>query len=121
MKRLLLVRAAGLSVEQAVRGDVAWNVSDLIAEGSLVSLSGRPDVEGAIRGLGGRVTVVDVPYTDGPSFDDALGRLRREASGALVAILSEGVFISQHAFPEIRPGTAVAAADLPRLLEAMVA
>ncbi len=120
MRKLLLVRAAGLSAEQAVRGDVAWNVSDLIAEGSFAPLSGRPDLESAIRALAGRVTVVDLPYTDAPAFDEALGRIRAEAAGAVLAILSEGVFISQHAFPEIRPGAAVAAGDLPRLLAAMV-
>ena len=121
MKTLLLVRARGLSADQAVRGDMAWNVSDLIADGSFAPITGAPDLEAAAAGIAkDRVTVVDVPYTDAGSFDGELGRLRASARDAVIAILSEQVFISQHYFREIKPGTRVAAADLPRLLEAML-
>lgn len=113
MKRLLLVRAPGLSPEQACRGDLAANVSDLIADGSFAALSGPADLSGLAPE---RVTVVDVPFRDLPSFDLEVGRLRAGASGAEIAIVSESVFISQRCFPEIRPGTTLEAADLPRLL-----
>jgi len=121
MKKLLVVRARGLSADQAVRGDMAWNVSDLIADGSFAPFKDAPDLDAVTGGLGkDHVTVVDVPYTDAASFDASLGKLRAGASGALIAILSESVFISQHYFREIKPGTQVAAADVPRLLEAML-
>jgi hypothetical protein len=121
MKKLLVVRARGLSADQAVRGDMAWNVSDLIADGSFAPFKDAPDLDTVTGGLGkDHVTVVDVPYTDAASFDASLGKLRADASGAVIAILSESVFISQHYFREIKPGTQVAAADVPRLLEAML-
>jgi hypothetical protein len=120
-KKLLVVRARGLSADQAVRGDMAWNVSDLIADGSFAAISGTPDLDQVARGLAGdRVTIVDVPYTDAASFDDSLGKLRASSTGAVIAILSESVFISQHHFREIKPGTPVASGDVPRLLEAML-
>jgi hypothetical protein len=119
MKKLLLVRARGLSADQAVRGDMAWNVSDLIADGSFAPLSGTPDLDQAGSGIA-NVTVVDVPYKDASSFDASLGELRSKSADAVIAILSEQVFISQHYFREIKPGSKVAPADLPRLLEAML-
>lgn len=121
MKKLLVVRARGLSADQAVRGDMAWNVSDLIADGSFAAISAPPDLEKVASTLAGdRVTVVDVPYKDAASFDDSLGKLRQSAAGSVIAILSESVFISQHYFREIKPGASVAPADVPRLLEAML-
>jgi hypothetical protein len=121
MKKLLVVRARGLSPEQAVRGDMAWNVSDLIADGSFAPFSASPDLDAAIAGLAkDRVTVVDVPYKDAASFDGELAKLRASASDAVITILSESVFISQHYFREIKPGSKVAGTDLPRLLEAML-
>ena len=121
MKKLLVVRAPGLSADQAVRGDMAWNVSDLIADGSFAPLSGPQDLDAAVNGLArDRVTVVDIPYKDASSFDGELGRLRAAASDSVIAILSESVFISQHCFREIKPGAKVAVADVPRLLEAML-
>lgn len=119
MKKLLVVRARGLSADQAVRGDMAWNVSDLIADGSFAPIADSPDLDRVGSGLA-NVTVVDVPYKDASSFDASLGELRAKSSGALIAILSEQVFISQHYFREIKPGTKVASGDLPRLLEAML-
>jgi hypothetical protein len=121
MKKLLVVRARGLSADQAVRGDMAWNVSDLIADGSFAAISTPPDLEKVANGLAGdRVTVVDVPYKDAASFDDSLGKLRQSAADSVIAILSEQVFISQHYFREIKPGASVAPGDVPRLLEAML-
>lgn len=121
MKKVLVVRAPGLSPEEAVRGDQAWNVSDLIAEGSFAALSGTPDVAGAVGTLpGGQATVVDLPFKDSPSFDAALGKVREGADGATLVIVSESVFISQHCFREIKPGMKVAAGDLARLLAEMV-
>lgn len=121
MKKLVLVRAPGLSPEAAVRGDQAWNVSDLIADGSFAPLTGVPDIAGALGGLPKEsVTVVELPFKDSPSFDAALGKVREGSAGAAIAIVSDSVFISQHFFPEIKPGTKVAPGDLPRLLAAMV-
>jgi len=120
MKKLLVVRARGLSADQAVRGDMAWNVSDLIADGSFAPIAGTPDLDNIARTLGDRATVVDVRYENAASFDASLGLLRSGAQDALIAILSEQVFISQHYFKEIKPGTSVPAADVPRLLEAML-
>jgi len=120
-KKLLVVRARGLSADQAVRGDMAWNVSDLIADGSFAPILGTPDLDRVASGLSGdRVTVVDVPYQDAASFDDSLGKLRASSPGAVIAILSESVFISQHYFREIKPGSPVASGDVPRLLEEML-
>ena len=121
MKKLLLVRARGLSADQAVRGDMAWNVSDLIADGSFAPLKGTPDLDalaGALKPE--QVTVVDVAYKDAASFDASLGQLRSGTADAQIAIVSEQVFISQHYFKDIKPGSTVAAADVPRLLEAML-
>lgn len=121
MKKLLLVRAPGLSPEHAVRGDMAWNVSDLIADGSFAPLSGAPDLTAAIGALGkDQVTVIEMPFKDGPSFDVALGRLRERAGGSFIVIVSESVFISQRHFPEIKPGAKVPAGDVPRLLAAVL-
>jgi hypothetical protein len=121
MKRLLLVRAKGLSADQAVRGDRAWHLSDLIADGSFAQLSDPPDFEGVVAGLDrDRVTVVDLPYLDAVSFDAALGCLRGETAGVVIAILSESVFISQDFFHEIKPGSKVTAGDVARFLAAMV-
>ena len=121
MKKLLVVRARGLSADQAVRGDMAWNVSDLIADGSFAPFSASPDLDAAVAGLAkDQVTVVDLPYKDAASFDGELGRLRASSADAVIAILSESVFISQHYFREIKPGSKVAGADLPRLFEAML-
>jgi hypothetical protein len=121
MKKLLVVRARGLSADQAVRGDTAWNVSDLIADGSFALLAGPQDLDAAVNGLAqDRVTVVDIPYRDASSFDGELGRLRAASADSVIAILSESVFISQHYFREIKPGAKVAVADVPRLLEAML-
>ena len=79
------------------------------------------DLDAAVAGLAGdRVTVVDVPYKDASSFDGELGKLRASAADTVIAILSESVFISQHYFREIKPGTKVSVADVPRLLEAML-
>ena len=121
MKKLLLVRARGLSADQAVRGDMAWNVSDLIADGSFAPLKDVPDLDAVAGALAkDRVTVVDVPYKDAASFDASLGKLREGRSDSVIAILSEAVFISQHYFREIKPGTQVAASELPRLFDAML-
>jgi hypothetical protein len=122
MKKLLLIRARGLSADQAVRGDMAWNVSDLIADGSFAPFKEAPDLDSVAGGLSkDRVTVVDVPYTNASSFDASLGMLRAASADAVIAILSESVFISQHYFREIKPGSTVAASEVPRLLEAMLA
>ncbi len=121
MSTLLLVRAPGLSAEQACRGDLAAHLSDLIADGSFARMSGPADLPTAVRDLGAdRVRVVDLPFKDMPSFDVDLGRVLGWASGAQVAVLSDGVFISRHFFPEIKPGTTLSPADLPRLLSAML-
>jgi hypothetical protein len=121
MKRLVLVRAPGLTPEEAVRGDQAWNVSDLIADGSFAPLAGTPDLAAALGAIPvSQVTVIELPFRDSPSFDAELGKVRAGAAGATVAIVSDSVFISQHYFAEIKPGTKVAAGDLPRLLAAMV-
>ena len=121
MKKLVLVRAPGLTPEEAVRGDQAWNVSDLIADGSFAPLTGAPDVATAAGSLpGGQVTVIEIPFRDSASFDAELGKIRAGAGGATIAIVSDSVFISQHYFAEMKPGARVAAADLPRLFAAMV-
>ncbi|HXX92609.1 MAG TPA: hypothetical protein VEN81_03190 [Planctomycetota bacterium] len=121
MRKLVLVRAPGLSPEEAVRGDQAWNVSDLIADGSFAPISGVPDVAAAVGALPpDRVTLVELPFKDSPSFDRELGKVREGAPGAAIAIVSDSVFISQHFFKEIKPGQTVAAGDLGRLLLAML-
>ncbi len=117
MKRLLLVRAPGLSPGQACRGDLAANVSDLIADGSFAALSGPADLSGLAPD---RVTVVDLPFRDLPSFDQEVGRLRAGAAGAEIAIVSETVFISQRWFREIKPGATLQPGDVPRLLAEML-
>ena len=84
MKKLLVVRARGLSADQAVRGDRAWNVSDLIADGSFAPFSASPDLDAAVAGLAkDRVTIVDLPYKDAATFDGELGKLRAAASDAV--------------------------------------
>lgn len=121
MKKLLVVRAPGLSPEEAVRGDQAWNVSDLIADGTFAPISGTPDLAAAVGALdGGQVSVVELPFRDSSSFDAELGRVRERSAGATIAIVSDSVFISERHFPEIKPGSKVAAGDLPRLLAAML-
>ena len=121
VKNLLLIRAPGLSADQAVRGDVAWNLSDLIADGSFATLSAAPDASAAVTGLPpDRVRVVELPYRDAASFDAELGRLREASPAAAIAILSEAVFVSRHCFKEFKPGMTLAPAELPRLLAVMV-
>jgi hypothetical protein len=115
MKKLLLVRAPGLTPDEACRGDLAWNLSDLIADGSFARLSGAP----ALDGLGEGVTVVDVPFKDLPAFDQEVGKLRER--GLTMAVVSESVFISQHFFREIKPGTTLGPADVPGLLARIIA
>lgn len=115
MKKLLLVRAAGLTPDEACRGDVAWNLSDLIADGSFARLSGAAD----LNGLGENVTVVDVPFKDLPAFDQEVGKLRER--GLPMAVVSDSVFISQHYFREIKPGTTLGAADVPGLIAKILA
>ncbi len=110
MKRLLLVHAPGLTAEAASRGDLAANLSDLIAEGSFAELSGPPDIPS---------DAVTIPCADPASFDAALGELRLRHPDAHVAVLSESVLISQRPFPPSPPGAALAAADVPRLLAMM--
>lgn len=120
MKKLLLVRAPGLTPDQACRGDMAWNLSDLIADGSFARIAAAPDLEAAAKGLGPeKVSVVDLPFKDVPSFDAEVGKLRGQ--GLPLAIVSESVFISQHFFREIKPGATLGAADVPRLLAQIVA
>jgi len=116
MREVLLVRAKGLSPDQACRGDLAANISDLIADGSFALLSGPLDLSKDLGSLPGTVRVVDFPGSDVPTFDLELGRLRREAPEASVAIVSEAVFISQHCFPQLKPGTKVSPSEVPRLL-----
>lgn len=115
MKNLLLVRAPGLTPDEACRGDVAWNLSDLIADGSFARVAGTA----ALDGLGERVTVVDVPFKDLPSFDQEVGKLREK--GLPMAVVSESVFITQHFFREIKPGTTLQASEVPALLAKIVA
>jgi hypothetical protein len=123
MKTLLLVHATGLSPDQAVRGDLAANLSDLIADGSFAALVEPPDPAALAAALGAeRVGVVSIPFTDMASFDAALGGARDRASrsGAALAVVSETVFVSQQYFPEVKPGAKLAAGDVRRLLAAML-
>jgi hypothetical protein len=114
------VRAPGLTPDQACRGDMAWNLSDLIADGSFARIAAAPDLDAAAKGMGPeKVSVVDLPFKDVPSFDADVGKLR--AQGLPLAIVSESVFISQHFFREIKPGATLGAADVPRLLAQIVA
>jgi hypothetical protein len=117
---LVLVHAPGLTVDHAVRGDVAANLSDLIAEGCLAPLAGAPDVEEAVKGLGG-LERVTLPFTDLASFDDAVGELRARKPGTAVAILSESLLIAPVPVAEIRPGRALAAADVAGVLAKLTA
>lgn len=121
MSRLLLVRAPGLTFDWAVRGDEAANLSDLVAEGCLARVEGTLDLEGMPGG--GRIEVADLPCGELAAFDAALGGLRERAAaaGLEIAVLSEGLLISQRALPGIRPGIAVAAAEIPRLLGLLTA
>lgn len=123
MKKLLVVHAAGLSADEAVRGDLAANLSDLIADGSFGRMASAPDLASIATAFGTeRVSVVAVPYRDMASFDAALGDLRAQAaaSGAALAVVSDSVFISQRYFPEIRPGKEVTPEELPGFLAAMM-
>ena len=116
-----MVRAPGLSPEESVRGDQAWNLSDLIAEGSFAALSGVPDVAGTVASLPpDQVTLIEVPFKDSPSFDAALGKVREGATGAALVVVSDSVFISQHCFRELKPGVKMAPGDLSRLLREML-
>lgn len=120
MKKLLLVRAPGLTPDEACRGDLAWNLSDLIADGSFARVSAAPDLDGAAKGLGpDQVTLIDLPFKDVPTFDREVGKLRER--GVPLAIVSDSVFITQHYFREIKPGTTLGAADVQRLLAQIVA
>jgi hypothetical protein len=120
-RKLLLIRAPGLTVDRAVRGDTAWNLSDLIADGSFAALSEAPDVASALDAVGKEsATVVELPYRDGPSFDAELGKLREKAGDAAIAILSDHVLITQRFFPEIKPGASLTPAQVSALLAAMV-
>ncbi len=116
-----MVRAPGLTFEQAVRGDLAAHLSDLIAEGSFAPLADPPDLPGLEARLGGDgVAFVSLPCADLAAFDAALGGLREKAaaSGSVLAVVSESVLVSQRPLPGIRPGGRVSAADLPRFLAA---
>ena len=114
MTRLLLVRAPGLTPEQASRGDLAAHISDIIADGSFARLSGPPDLA---RLPAGALKVVEVPFTDVPAFDAEVGRLRDE--GLPLAIVSDSVLITQRWFKEVKPGAVLAPADAERLLAEM--
>lgn len=115
MKPLILVRAKGLTAEQTCRGDVAANLSDLIADGAFAEVSQIPDLEGLD---GASVTLKEIPYTDMEAFDQALDGVRAEASssGAEVAILSEGVLVTQRYLPQIKPGTTLDAEGVKLIL-----
>jgi hypothetical protein len=117
VSRVLLVRAPGLSYDLAIRGDEAAHLSDLVAEGSLARLEGAVDLGG--RPGEGRIEVVDLPCGDLAAFDAALGGLRERAAarGEEIVVLSEGVLVSQKVLPGVRPGKAVAGAEVPRLLD----
>lgn len=115
MSPLVLVRAAGLTVEQTCRGDVAANLSDLIADGSFAEVSGIPQLDG----LDSRsVRILDLPFTDMEAFDQALDGVRAEAAsaGAEVAILSDGVLVTQRRLSEIKPGTTLDGEGVKRIL-----
>ena len=116
MTRLLLVRAPGLTPEQASRGDMAAHISDIIADGSFARLSGPPDLA---RLASAGVQVVEVPFKDVPSFDAEVGRLREQ--GLPLAIVSDSVLITQRWFKEVKPGAVLAPAEAERLLSAMLA
>jgi hypothetical protein len=118
MKTIVVVKAPGLTPEQAVRGDVAWTLSDLIADGSFATFSAPPDAAGALPGSG--AALVEIPYTDAGAFDAALAEVRRSHAGASLVIVSEKVFVSQHGFKDFRPGTVLAPGDLGRLLAEML-
>lgn len=118
MKKILLVRAPGLSAEEAVRGDVAWTLSDLIAEGSFAELSEPPDWSALAAQPG--VVPVEIPYEDAESFDATLGAVLQGAGDVAVAILSDEVFVSRRSFPELKPGAKLRAADVLRLVRGMI-
>ena len=122
MKKIMLVHASGLTAEEACRGDVAANLSDLIAEGTFADLEGPIDLPSITKSLpGDKVTVIAVPFQDIGAFDTRVGELRKRDPDAIIVILSEKVFISQHVFPELEVGQAVDAATIPVLLSAAVA
>ena len=121
MKKILLVHASGLTAEEACRGDVAANLSDLIAEGTFADLEGSIDLPSIIGSLpGDKVTVIAIPFQDIGAFDERVGQLRKRDPEAIIVILSEKVFISQYAFPELKVGQAVDAASIPALLSGAV-
>ena len=115
MKPLVLVRAAGLTVEQTCRGDVAANLSDLIADGSFAEVTGPTSLDGLDRSV---VRIMDVPFTDMGTFDQALDGVRAEAAtaGAEMAILSDGVLVTQRYLAEIKPGTTLDGEGVKRIL-----
>lgn len=114
MKNVLLVRAPGLSAEKALRGDVAWTLSDLIAEGSFAALAEPPDWEALAAQPG--VVPVEIPYEDAASFEEALAALLAGAGRAPVAILSDEVFVSRRFFSEITPGKQLKAPEVLKLV-----
>lgn len=123
MKKILLVHASGLTAEDSCRGDVAANLSDLIAEGTFADIEGTveiPDVTAALPG--DRVTVVAVPFGDIASFDERVGELRgRGGSEVLLVILSDNVLISPHVFDGLEAGTPLKAEAIPDLLARAIA
>lgn len=114
MKNVLLVRAPGLSAEKALRGDVAWTLSDVIAEGSFAALAEPPDWEALAAQPG--VVPVEIPYKDAASFETALAAVLGGAGNGPVAILSDEVFVSRIFFPEIKPGARLKAAEVLELV-----
>jgi hypothetical protein len=118
MKTLVVVKAPGLTPDQAVRGDVAWTLSDLIADGSFATFSAPPDAAAALPASG--ASLVEIPYTDAGAFDAELAAVRKAHPGASLAIVSEKVFVSQHGFKDFKPGTVLGPGDLGRLLAEML-
>ncbi|HYE98057.1 MAG TPA: hypothetical protein VEJ18_04055 [Planctomycetota bacterium] len=114
MSPLLVVRAPGLTPEQASRGDLAAHISDIIADGSFARLSGPPDLG---RLPAAALKVIEVPFTDVPSFDAEVGRLRDQ--GLPLAIVSDSVLITQRWFKDVKPGAVLAPSDAERLLAQM--
>ena len=124
MKKILLVHATGLTAEDSCRGDIAANLSDLIAEGTFADIEGTVKIA-AIKGAlpGDRVTVVAVPFEDIASFDARVGELRSRGAGSdlILVILSDRVLISPHVFDGLDAGSALQADAIPDLLASAVA
>jgi hypothetical protein len=123
MRKLLVVHATGLTPDLACRGDVAANLSDIIAEGAYAALAEPPDVTGLVRGLpSGAATLVEHPCLELAAFDAEVGRLRDRAAaaGASIALLSESVFVSQLPLRGLGAGRSLGAVDVERLLSDMV-